>query len=127
MDGHAADKPPLQDILNLFDFKDAAQRSISAKTNAYWEGPANDGITYQSNRLAWEKVCLRPHLLRDVSKVDTSRKMLGFDFNMPVFTSPCGVGKLAHEDGELSVARAAVSNGVTMCVSLCGALPSRHD
>ena len=112
-----AEKPDLREILNLFDFEDVAQQFLSAKTMAYWVGAANDCITYRKNRSAWEKISLRPHLLKDVAKVDTSCRMLGFEFQMPLFTSPFGIAKLAHPDGELSIVRAAVASGSTMCVS----------
>lgn len=112
-----AAKPDLTDVLNLFDFEEIAYRNLTPKTLAYWGGAANDCLTHKANRAYWERITLRPHLLRDVAKVSTKTRMLGFEFEMPLFTSPFGVAKLAHPEGELEIARAAVDSGITMCVS----------
>lgn len=109
-------KPALSEIINLFDFAQVAQQFLTPKTLAHVEGGANDCVTHRNNRSVWEKVALRPHLLVDVARVDTRARMLGHDFELPVFTSPFGLARLTHPDGELSIAKAAVDCGVTMCV-----------
>lgn len=112
----ATTKPDLSDIINLFDFAQVARQFLTPKTLAHVEGAANDCVTHRNNRSVWEKVALRPHLLVDVTRVSTRARMLGHDFELPLFTSPFGLARLTHPDGELNIAKAAVDCGVTMCV-----------
>src|SRR5258706_9955600 len=92
--------------------------SFSAKTWAFYAGAANDCITRDANRTWYEKIWLRPRLLRDVAKVSTKARIMGHDVEMPFMISPAALAKLSHPDGELAMARAAVAKGVAMCVSV---------
>lgn len=60
---------------------------------------------------------IRPRVLRDVSRIDTSTRIFGKDYPYPISISPSAMHQLAHKDGELATSRAAASQGLTMTLS----------
>lgn len=41
----------------------------------------------------------RPRILRDVSKIDLTTNVLGFDISMPIMIAPTAMQKMAHPQG----------------------------
>lgn len=41
----------------------------------------------------------RPRILIDVSKIDLSTTVLGFNISMPIMVAPTAMQKMAHPDG----------------------------
>jgi 4-hydroxymandelate oxidase len=78
----------------------------------YFEGGADDEITVAENVAAWNRIRLRPHVLRDVSTVDT-----GTPVASPVLVAPTAYQRLAHDDGEKATAAGAARAGTLMIVS----------
>ena len=129
------DKPPLEAIINLYDFEEAAQKTLSAKSWAFYSAAANDCLTKDANADWWRKIWFRPRVLAGVKQVDCSATVLGEKFALPVFSAPAALGKLAHPDGELALARGAVAKGTTICAchnasypigDIRGAMPADH-
>lgn len=71
----------------------------------------------RENSTAFAKYRIRPRVLRDVSKADTSVTVLGSKIAFPLCVSPAGIQAMAHPDGELATARACAKRGVHMGVS----------
>lgn len=69
------------------------------------------------NSTAFAKYRIRPRVLRDVSKADTSVNVLGRKIAFPLCTSPAGIQAMAHPDGELATSRACAKRGIHMGVS----------
>ena len=111
-----AEKPPLESILNMYGFEEAASKLLSKKTWAFYSGAANDCLTLGANADWYRRIWFRPRVLTGVAGVDTRATVLGHTYSMPVFTSPAALAKLSHPDGELAMARAAVAKGITLCV-----------
>ncbi|XP_020875760.1 peroxisomal (S)-2-hydroxy-acid oxidase GLO5 isoform X2 [Arabidopsis lyrata subsp. lyrata] len=59
----------------------------------------------------------RPRILIDVSKIDVSTRVLGFNISMPIMIAPTAMQKMAHPDGELATARATSAAGTIMTLS----------
>ncbi|CAK8536297.1 unnamed protein product [Lathyrus sativus] len=59
----------------------------------------------------------RPRILRDVSKIDLTTNVLGFDISMPIMIPPTTMQKMAHPEGEYATARAASDSGTIMTLS----------
>jgi len=108
------EKPPLNQILNMYDFEAAAQKALSKKTWAFQSGAANDNLTHTANASFYRRIFFRPRVMVGVPEPDTSATILGEKFSMPVFSSPAALAKLAHPDGELAMYRAAHSRGTTI-------------
>lgn len=74
-------------------------------------------MTVTENTTAYSKYRLRPRVLVDVSKTDTTTSVLGQKISFPLCVSPAGIQAMAHPDGELATSRACARRGVHMGVS----------
>lgn len=78
------------------------------------------GNALRANERAWERWALRPRVLVDVSRCDTSTTVVGERVELPVLVAPFTLSALCHPDGELAPARACADAGTIMTLS-CGA------
>ena len=60
---------------------------------------------------------IRPRVMVDVSRVDTTMRLFGRKYPYPIAFAPSAMQKLAHPKGEESVALAAHKLGVNMTLS----------
>lgn len=102
-----AEPQTLREVLNIFHLDKAARRNLSLEAYHFIVGAADDGHTKQENRLAFERVKIRPRRLVDVSGLDTSVRLFGKDFSSPIIIAPVGDQQAVHIEGELATARAA--------------------
>jgi len=111
------EKPPLNTVINSYDFEEIASRTLSKKTWAFYSSAATDCITREANRTAFDRIWWRPRVLRNVGSVDTRSRMLGYNVSMPLFIAPAGLAGLVHSDGEGAMAAACAEKGIIQCVS----------
>lgn len=111
------DAPPLSTLINLNDFEEVAKRYLPANAWAYYSSGADDEISKRNNRRAYQKVALRPRILKKVSSIDTTTSILGHAVSLPVYMSPVGIAKLAHPDGECALARGAGKEGIAQVLA----------
>jgi lactate 2-monooxygenase len=78
---------------------------------------AGSEATLRANREAFERWRLRPRMLAGNVERDLSVEVLGTRSAAPFFLAPIGVLSIAHEEGELAVARAAASLRVPVVLS----------
>ena len=83
----------------------------------YIAGGAGSEATMRANLKAFERRRLRPRMLAGTAERDLSVEVLGTRSPAPFFLAPIGVLSIAHEDGEVGVARAAAATGVPMLLS----------
>jgi 4-hydroxymandelate oxidase len=102
---------PVAAPLNLGEYESVARERLPQMVYDYYAGAADDEVTLRLNRSAYEELLLRPRVLVDVGRVDTSLELLGHRLPFPVLLAPTAFQRLAHPDGELAVARAARSAG----------------
>lgn len=108
---------PASRPLNLFEYERIAAERLPAMAYDYFASGANDELTLRANRGAFERLRLRPRMLRDVSERDTSAVILGRTHQLPLLAAPMAFQRLAHPEGELALARATNALGVTMTLS----------
>jgi (S)-2-hydroxy-acid oxidase len=84
---------------------------MDKQTRDYYNEGADGGTTVLENMSAFRKYRLRPRVLRNVAKVDTSVNIFGIRTGVPFGVAPAAMQKLAHEDGELATARACRNRG----------------
>jgi 4-hydroxymandelate oxidase len=104
-------------VLNLEGFEPLARERLSPEAYAYYAGGAGDEITMAENIAAFRRYRLRPRVLIDVDRVDTTAEILGARVAMPVGLAPTALNGLADPDGEVATARAAERSGVLLCLS----------
>lgn len=114
--GRISSRPRLSEILNLHDFEAVARQVMPEKAWAYYSSAADDEITHRENHAAFHRIWFRPRILRDVTKVDWSTRILGHQSSMPVYITATALGKLGHPDGELNLTRAAAKHGLIQMI-----------
>lgn len=114
-------KPP--EPVCLQDFEAAARRILRPEIFDFVAGGAADEITIRWNREACDRLRLRPRVLRDVSVIDTSVKLLGLDLPHPILLAPVAYQKLLHPQGEIAAVKGAGATGSVFVVSSSGNVP----
>ena len=74
--------------------------------------------TRRANEKAWQQVWLAPRVLRDVSAIDTTARLLGTEFATPLGVAPTGFHGLAHPEGEVATAAGAARAGALFVLSI---------
>ncbi len=83
----------------------------------YIAGGAGSESTIRANSEAFERRRLRPRMLRGNRERDLSVTVLGTSSPAPFLLAPVGVLSIAHEEGELAVARASAATEVPLILS----------
>jgi 4-hydroxymandelate oxidase len=84
----------------------------------YYAGGSGRERTRRANEKSWRQVWLAPRVLRDVSAVDTTARLLGTEFATPLGVAPTGFHGLAHPDGEVATAAGAARAGALFVLSI---------
>jgi len=116
-------QPSLRAMVSLADFEKMASVHMSPTAWAYVISGADDEISCRENARAYSKIFLRPRVLRDVRTVDCSTTILGHKSGLPIYTSPVGLGKLVHPDGECAIASAVGKEGIIQVVNTVSSMP----
>jgi L-lactate dehydrogenase (cytochrome) len=117
-DGEAAEqdrpwqKPPLEAMLSTFDFESVAARTMTEEGWGYYSSGADDEITLRENHSAFQRIWFKPRILINVKEIDMSSSILGVASSLPLYFSATALGKLADDQGELAISRAAAASGV---------------
>ncbi len=97
--------------------EDEARRALPPDLFDFFAGGAGDEATLAAGEAAWGRTALRPHVLRDVSAVDTRTRVLGRELASPLGVAPVGYQRLAHPDGEVATAAGARRAGALLTLS----------
>lgn len=92
----------------------AARRNLSQFAWDYLVGGAESETTLRRNRLAFDRLALRPRVLRDVSRIDMSTTFLGQRLRIPVILAPIGSMQHLWPQGAVAAALAAERFGTIM-------------
>ena len=104
-------------FLCLHEFVKAAKHKLSPNIWDYLVGATETETTLRRNRMAIDTVALRPRVLNDVSKVDTSVDFFGHRIRLPVFCAPVGSLESFEPGGGATVAQGAGAFGVPYMLS----------
>jgi glycolate oxidase len=108
------------DFLNLHEIVAKARANLNQN---HWDdivGGTETETTLRRNRMALDSIALRPRVLRDVCKIDTSTTVFGRKLRMPVMLAPVGSLESFAPGGAAPVARGAGAFGVAhMLSSVC--------
>uniref|UniRef100_A0A0D9X1H7 (S)-2-hydroxy-acid oxidase n=1 Tax=Leersia perrieri TaxID=77586 RepID=A0A0D9X1H7_9ORYZ len=103
--------------VNVREYQELAKKALPKMAYDYINGGAEDEHTLRENIAAYGRIILRPRVLVDVSKIDMSTTLLGYNMPSPIIVAPTGGHKLAHPEGEKATARAAASCNAIMVLS----------
>lgn len=105
-------KPPIDAMLNTFDFESVASRTMTEEGWGYYSSGGDDEITLRENHTAFQRIWFKPRILINVKNIDMTTSILGVKSSLPLYFSATALGKLADEAGELAISRAAASSEV---------------
>ncbi|MCC7348103.1 MAG: alpha-hydroxy-acid oxidizing protein, partial [Variibacter sp.] len=118
--GHAPPSVPPSEFQNLHEIIRKARQNLNQNSWDYIVGAAESETTLRRNRMALDCVALRPRVLRDVSRVDTSTQLFGRKLRLPVMLAPVGSLEAFAEGGGATSTRAAKAFGIPhMLSSVC--------
>ena len=98
---------------NLTDLEPHAAQRLSAEARRYLLADAGGRRTARANAMAFRNQRIVPRMFRDHAVRDLSTTILDVQMPAPVILGPVGRQTLAHPDGELASARAAVELELT--------------
>jgi L-lactate dehydrogenase (cytochrome) len=104
------------------DYRELARRRLPRHLFDYLDGAAYDEVTARENRQAFQRLRLRQRVMRDVSQLKLSTRVLGQDLDLPLILAPLGIAGVMARRAEVQAARAAEAAGVAFCestVSIC--------
>ena len=113
-------KRRLAKVGSVDDLRLLAKRRLPGGVFDYFDGAAEDEVTKAENSSAFSKIELRPRVLVDVSKIDTTTTIMGQLVPFPIALSPTGFTRIAHPQGELAVARVAGAVNLPYTLSTLG-------
>ncbi|KAI1611720.1 L-lactate dehydrogenase [Exophiala viscosa] len=103
--------------LTIKELEALAYERMDKQTRDYYNEGADSGSTLAENLSAYQKYRIRPRVLRDISKIDTTTSVFGQTNAAPFGVAPTAMQRLAHSDGEIATARACRASGIVMGLS----------
>ena len=103
--------------LTVADFERRAAEVLEPGPHGYYAGGAGDELTLRDNERAWQRLAIRPRVMRDVSAVDPSTTLLGRPRSTPLVVAPLAFQALAHPEAESATIRAAEATESVFCLS----------
>ena len=107
----------MKDAFTLDDFETLAHERLPDTTFEFIASGAADEVTLRWNREAFQRIALRPRVLRDVSRIDTNVTLFNDILSSPIILAPVAYQKLMHPEGEVAAARGATQADVTFVMS----------
>jgi L-lactate dehydrogenase (cytochrome) len=107
-------------VRTVADFESLARRRTPPSIFDYVEGAADLELAREGAVAAFARTVFHPHVLRNMSVVDTSVSILRRPALLPVVLGPTGFTRMMHAAGEPAVARAAGRAGIPYALSTLG-------
>ncbi|XP_041273073.1 hydroxyacid oxidase 1 isoform X1 [Onychostruthus taczanowskii] len=101
----------------IADFEEYAKTFLPKSVYDYYRSGADDQETLADNVAAFSRWKLYPRVLRDVSVMDLSSRVLGQSVAVPVCVAATAMQRMAHPHGETATARACQAVGTGMMLS----------
>ncbi len=76
--------------LNVFEYERLAHHTLAPAAWDYIAAGAADEVTLARNRSSFDRIAIRPTLLVDVERIDTSTRVLGQAVAAPILIAPMG-------------------------------------
>ena len=104
--------PPEMQFRTIHQIVKAAKMRLNQTSWDYLIGGTETETSLKRNRMAIDSLAIRPRVLNDVNKVDTSGTILGQTLKMPVLLAPIGSLQVFEAGGGASAAIAAAEAGI---------------
>lgn len=99
------------ELISVADYESKAKTLLESSVRGFYESGAGDEQTLRLNKHAFQRLRIRPRVLRDVSKISSKTTVFGEPVGVPFGIAPTAMQKVAHPEGESANARAIGSLG----------------
>ncbi|KAI1497301.1 FMN-dependent dehydrogenase [Biscogniauxia marginata] len=115
---------PLDQLVGLPDFEDAAQRYLPIANYTYYHNGAAGEWSYRNNLEVFYRYPLRPRTMVDTSNVQSTlpTKILGYNFSAPFFITSAARAGLGHTAAERGLVEGAAAEDILYVPSLYATL-----
>ncbi|PYI10685.1 S-2-hydroxy-acid oxidase [Aspergillus sclerotiicarbonarius CBS 121057] len=103
--------------LTLHEVEQAAKARLPAHIYEFYASGSDQQNALIRNEKAFDRLCIRPRVLIDVSEVDTTTTLFGWKTALPIGIAPSAMQRLAGGEGELDIATAAATLRLNMTLS----------
>ena len=119
--GVSGEKMSIPVSLSLLEQK--AKEALDPRAYDYVAGGAGGENTMRANLEAFQRWCIVPRMLRDVSTRDLSVHLLGARLPAPLLLGPVGVQGIIHREAEVATGRAAAGLDLPFVLSTLSSRP----
>lgn len=103
--------------ISIDQYHTAAANALPQMVYDYYAGGARDEITLSDNQKAYQRLQLRPRVLRDIRERDLSTTVVGHTLDVPFLIAPTAFHRMACDAGERATVQAAGALGTAMTLS----------
>jgi 4-hydroxymandelate oxidase len=107
----------MERFLALHEFEPEARQRLPHAVYEYVAGGAGEEHSIRANEESYQRIFLRPHVLRSAGPVDLSQELLGRPLAAPVVLAPAAYQRLMHPEGEFGSVRGATCHAVPFVLS----------
>ena len=104
-------------LLNLEEYENHADNVLPKSIKEYYNLGACEMETLAENRRIFSRLLLLPKVLVNVSNINLATTVLGMNVSCPIGVAPAALQAMAHDSGELSVAKACSRLQILMGLS----------
>ena len=102
---------------NIEDLRRMAKRRLPRGIFEFVDRGTEDEVALRNNRMAFEEIKLKTHVLANVSTRSLETKIFGKTIKMPFGVAPTGTAGLLSYGGEVALAKAAAKAGIPCTVA----------
>lgn len=107
----------LPSLLNIEEYEKHANDVLPKSSKEYYNLGACEMETLAENRRIFTRFLLLPKVLVNVSNINLATKILGINVSCPIGVAPAAMQAMAHDSGEISVAKACSRLKIVMGLS----------
>ena len=96
------------------EIKAAAEKNMKPEVWDWVNGATETGLTFERNRWALERVCLKLRLLHGLQTANTRLNILGHEVETPIIVAPFANMVRVHPEAERAIALGAAKSGAMM-------------
>ncbi|MGI4839876.1 MAG: alpha-hydroxy acid oxidase [Janthinobacterium lividum] len=113
----------LERTCNIDDLRRLAKQRLPRGVYEFVARGTEDEVGLGHNRTVLDSIKIKPRVLTDVSRRDTSTTLLGRGQKLPLIVGPTGAAGLLWYQGEAQLARAAAAAGVPYVLAMSSITP----
>lgn len=104
-------------IVNIEDMSRLARKRLPGIVFDYLDGGAEDEVTLQGNRAAFNRYVFKPRVLPGTAVASLRRTLLGQEVQLPFIVGPTGLNGIFRNGADLALAKAAADAGAVFALS----------